>query len=50
MQVKVTKDPNQEISKSEKFRYLCSIFSKDGKIVDDVIHMKSWLAQVKNVF
>ena len=29
---------NQEIPKSEKFRYLGSIFSKDGEIVDDITH------------
>ena len=29
---------NQEISKNKKFRYLGSIFSKDGKIIDDITH------------
>ena len=29
---------NQEKPKSEKFRHLGSIFSKDGEIVDDITH------------
>ena len=29
---------NQKIPKSEKFRYLGSIFIKDGEIVDDITH------------
>ena len=36
---------NQEIPKSEKFRYLGSIFSKDGEIIDNITHriQVSWL-------
>ena len=30
---------NQEIPKSEKFRYLRSIFGKNCEIIDDIIHM-----------
>ena len=35
---KGVKIQNQEILKSEKFRYLCSIFSKDREIVNDITH------------
>ena len=34
----VVKIDNQEIPKSEHFRYLGSIISKDGELCDDVTH------------